>query len=243
MKLRSILIDALLGVAIGLVLGFLILNSNQIQDDFINLDRPYVAKLTNFEGNSGGTGFYVKAPSGKTYVLTNAHVCGLADKQKQIVVNSTKDVYVKKVIEIYKEHDLCLIEAPEGAKGLTVASSVRDGENVSAIGHPLLQPYTQLRAQISGELDITILVGFDIPCAGTGFRKEDLDGFAKAIYGNYACLRTLPSVALNAEVLPGNSGSPVVNKYGQVVAVVYAGGSGRGYAVGLNYIKAFLENR
>lgn len=243
-RLASYAIDIALACAVIFSVGYLVLNSNQIQDDLINTDRPYVTRITNLEGNSGGTGFLVKAPSGNVYVLTNGHVCGLSKNGGPVFLRTSNgDVFVKKVLAVYSNHDLCLVESPEGSSGLTVAKSVRDGENVSIIGHPLLQPYTQLRAQISGELDITVFVGLDVPCEGTGYEKIPLDPFLSFITGGgtYACIRTLNAFALNANVLPGNSGSPVVNKYGEVVAVVYAGGEGRGYAVPLQEVKDFLR--
>ena len=121
--------------------AFIIYNTDQIKDDLLNSNRKYVTKLTNIEQTHGGTGFYIQTPSGRVMTLTNGHVCRLA-MNGALVSSTESDVDVLYVDSQYEDNDLCLLNAPVGVKGLKLASSVRDLENVYVIGHPLLEPKT-----------------------------------------------------------------------------------------------------
>ena len=79
-----------------------------------------VVKLTKtYNGKRGGTGFQVKAPSGKQYTLTNAHICAAGNK---LIAHTQygKKVEVK-VIEIYKKHDLCIMDPVKEVRPLKIA--------------------------------------------------------------------------------------------------------------------------
>lgn len=56
-----------------------------------------------------GTGFHVKAKSGKTYILTNFHVCFLADKNGYMNALTDKTFQRVKVIRRSNFTDLCLL--------------------------------------------------------------------------------------------------------------------------------------
>jgi S1-C subfamily serine protease len=228
--------------------AFLVYSTDQIKVDFINGKRPLVMRLTGLDPNRGGTGFYVQAPSGKVFTLTNGHVCGLAVDGK-VYARGEEDTYVQEVIEIYKEHDLCILTAPSHVSGIKIASSVRESEDIFVIGHPLLEPKTLVRGEISGVLMTNVLVNVNGKCDGDTYRKvlpesEDLSAIIEGV--EYYCVRSLNSNVISANILPGNSGSPVLNAYGHLVGVVFAGrndGPGRGYIVPLEDIKKFLEGK
>lgn len=85
------------------------------------------------------TGFEMKAPSGKIYTITNAHVCGLANSKGIIMVEDklhSGRLLPKRVIEVYKADDLCIVDGLEGYEGLTVGSEPTIGQSVIAIGYP-----------------------------------------------------------------------------------------------------------
>src|SRR4051812_5184394 len=142
-----------LALALAGVLGMF--SAEQLKDNFLNSRGPQVTKITNYVGNSGGTGFYVRAPSGKVFTLTNAHVCGLADKDGLVFARQDDEINVLKVQAIYPDHDLCLLDAPATARGLMVARKVSNGENIYILGHPLLEPKSLVKGQMAGELVIT----------------------------------------------------------------------------------------
>ncbi len=236
-------------VALSIVCSaaFLVFSSEQIKDDSLNYRKPQVVMLTNREGDHGGTGFYVTAPSGTVYTLTNQHVCGIAENGL-IYSRNGNDINVLSVLAVYPEHDLCLLTTPYGVSGFKVAKSVRDGQNIYILGHPLLMPKSLTKGQISGGLSIDVMQGYNVPCEGKGFKKipsDPNDLMAALLNIQYACVRSLYSIAVTANILPGNSGSPVLNSYGRVVGVAFAGtpGSGRGFIVPLDEVQNFLAGK
>lgn len=222
--------------------------SEQLKDNFINSKRPLVTKIMGLSRRSGGTGFYVEAPSGKIYTLTNGHVCGLNTDGKVISDDGTQ-VSTLEIIEVYADNDLCLLTAPDYVtSGLAIAGSVKDGEDIYVLGHPLLEPKTLTKGQISGSLLIDVFQGYDVPCEGKTYTKRPIDaGDFMARFGgaSYMCIRTTMSDIVTANILPGNSGSPVLDAYGHVVGVAFAGAEGthRGFIVPLEDVKAFLRGR
>ena len=67
----------------------------------------------------------------------------------------------------------------------------------------------------------------------------------QAIYGiEFACIRKYRSYSTTAVAYPGNSGSPVVNRYGNVIGVLFAGSSQQerdNYVVPLAELKRVLN--
>ena len=88
------------------------------------------------ESGGGGTAFSITAPSGKTYFVTNDHIC-VESKNGLVQLKSEdgKTVWVK-IIDRSLTNDLCLLESLASVRGLSIASKVFVGEQVVAIGHP-----------------------------------------------------------------------------------------------------------
>lgn len=218
---------------------------DQREADFINEeagDRVVLISDPKQE-RGGGTGFFVNTPSGNTFILTNNHVCGLAVNDTLLIDGE----YSAQIIAHSPDHDLCLISNPLNFSGISVADDSRDGENIYIIGHPLLEPRALIQGQISGSLDVPIIMGYNKTCS----KKEetvqsDPDSMLAAFGIENLCVRHYDGQATTANILPGNSGSPVVNHSGQVVGVAFAGredGPGRGYIVPLSYIQSFLDDK
>lgn len=198
--------------------------------------------LKNEQGTSGGTGFHVKSLSGDVYIMTNAHVCQLSADGEFIFVQlkgSTR-VMKRKIVEVYAEHDLCLVQALPGVRGLSVASSVSKGESMRAVGHPLLK---SLRSSLGQYLDdVNIDVAVEI--FGTKESCNNLKGqFAVAMGFVPVCIKTYSAIETNIVAYPGSSGSPVINIWGNLVAVLFAGDGTTNYAylVPLSYVKDLLS--
>lgn len=193
----------------------------------------------------GGTGFHVKGKSGKTYIMTNSHVCDGVGKNGNIFIlteNSSLPVQ-RRIIENSVYTDLCLIEPIEGIEGLSLSSGVSTGDIVHSIGHPSLYPSTMNSGEIITETFITIPVSFDTENCNLPKNKIVK---ARTFFGEMEmCAISVRSYLTNIESLPGNSGSPVVNSYGNVVAVLFAGRNDNHWAilVSLKEIKTMLETR
>ena len=206
--------------------------------------------VTVYGKRGGGSGFFVKAPSGKVYILTNYHVCQLKDENNilQIKLPGQDRTIPKQVLEMYKTHDLCLVESIEGFSGLNVANNVKVGETVAIVGHPRLFPLVVSKSQVIGEQEISLYynkkLSMPIVFNPNSFSIDKL--LQLKIYsgrGDYV-LRTLKSTQLIGYSRGGSSGSPIVNFDGEVVAVLFAGiisDNMVSYGVPLRFIEEFLS--
>jgi serine protease Do len=181
--------------------------------------KPSVVYVTNALGSSGGTGFQIKSPKGDLYILTNRHVCGLANAKGEVTV-SQEDIrpIQRRVLEKYWEADLCLVEALPGIPPLEIADQGMQYDTpFYIVGHPSLDPLIVRE----GTLIKIGLVGLWYP-----------EGPAFVV----SYITDIPSY-------PGNSGSPIVDQDGRVVSVLYAGDNvqNNGIGVMLEQIKAFLQ--
>jgi S1-C subfamily serine protease len=194
----------------------------------------------------GGTGVHIKLPSGKTAILTNAHVCGIKDSNNQVMIYSDQleRPIPRKVIEVSDFTDLCLVEGIEGINGLSLGSDANPGDIVATIGHPLLMPNVMSRGEIVavGEAEV-----FDhlMPAEDDGSCKLKKNKMIKVdtIFGPMnACFIDLQAIYTTIPTFPGNSGSPAVNALGNVVGLVFAGSSEThwGILITLKDIKQFL---
>ncbi len=232
-------------VGAGALFGPALLNN--LHNFYVRVLSTRVVKITNAEGNSGATGFVVKGKSGEKYILTNGHVCALQNNGPLFAEQSGE----KFPIEVYKKYawnDLCAIKAhrPLGL-AVSIASGVLAGEQVWVVGHPLLEPYSVTTGEISGTVFIRIVVAQNTKiedCSGPTYTLIDTSQSLYHFFGiDSVCLRTLEANASTAPTLPGNSGSPVINLWGNVVAVEFAGNESgvRSYFVPLEDVKNFLR--
>jgi S1-C subfamily serine protease len=220
---------------------------NNVHNSYLRLLSNWTVKLTNQAGNSGATGFVVKGNSGETYIMTNAHVCGLAENG-MLSATYRGETFQVEVYKKYEFNDLCALRAhrPLGWP-VHIASSVALGESTWVIGHPLLEPRSVSIGELSGSVFVTVTVGVNLPpgqCDGPTYHRIDMMG---SFLGNFLsisdiCVRQLEAYASTMSIQPGNSGSPSVNVYGSVVAVAFAANESgtRSYFVPLVDLKDFL---
>lgn len=237
-------------IAIATTLSFTFTSSfDQLHSDYIvSRAGSQVVKLVAHDTVlSGGTGFVVKAPSGRRYTLTNGHVCALGRYGfVRAIVPGSSDTYSLAILAVSQETDLCLLDPVPGFDGIRIASSASIGENVSVVGHPLLDPLTFVRGRLTAEQTIDVLYGINVKeeqCQGDGYTFKDLSGTPAELFGiKTACLRTIKSVLTTLGIYPGNSGSPAVNKYGNLIGVVFAGNNttNYGYVIPLEQVVKFL---
>lgn len=195
----------------------------------------------------GGTGVHVKGPNGDTFILTNSHVCGIGKEQGYLEVDFGDGTKLARAIikdSIYT--DLCLVEPVPGIEGLSFGGTEGLGSTVFAIGHPLLEPLTLTKGELTGSSFVDVLDHFinsndpkDI-CSLPKNRKMMVNMF---FFMQEACLIHVEAYLSNVTILPGNSGSPLVNWRGQVIGLAFAGNSEShwGLFIPLKEIQIFLQ--
>jgi S1-C subfamily serine protease len=196
-----------------------------------------VVRLTNLAENSGGTGFALKAASGRTYIITNAHVCNIPGSYLY-----SRDVNGKRIrftrVKVSIVTDLCALSNPTNIEGLTVSGGVELGETVGILGHPKLQPLTLTLGEIVGYEQVAVLVRPG-PCKlERGMYKTE-----QTISGPLCTQLVRDAGLTNIPVRGGSSGSPVVNFFGNVVGVLFAGDElGWGVVISRKELVKFLRN-
>lgn len=222
-----------------LVLVIIVETVPKIHYSFVrNVVGDSVVMLTNNlpgsgQGYGGGTGFHITAESGTTVVVSNRHVCmsGKAQGFMYGAVRGKTEYFKLKILELYSEADLCVLEPIEGISPLKLGSKPEEGKSVWVIGHPNLQPRTVTKGEVQGFewMYITVgIVGFK------GFTEKDC-GYQNTklvnvslMFNGYPfkkiqmCVEKDMTTITTVPIYKGNSGSPVVDDFGNVVAVIFA---------------------
>lgn len=203
--------------------------------------------MITYVGNSngGGTGFQVKAPSGKEYILTNKHVCKIKNPMGYVDVYDTEgNKNTLKVLHEYKNHDLCLIEPHPDLRPISVASNIYRTERVYLIGHPRLIDLTFEKGYYRGDKVIRILE----KCQGEKKDKKKavnaLEEVLQLLLNR--CYERYTTHSFNLISYGGNSGSPIIDVYGNLVSVLFAGSPSFPnftYGVPLEEIHEFLSDK
>ena len=145
------------------------------------------AGVVRIEGTSGsGSGFIVDSDG---YILTNEHV--IEDQPRLTVVFDNGARLTARVIASDSTRDIALLKVTP-SRILTVlpfATSIREGEDVIALGYPL-------GGDLRGSMTIT-----------------------KGIVSAFRSMRGISHIQTDAAINPGNSGGPLLNLNGEVVGM------------------------
>ena len=168
-----------------------------VASDVVTRVRPSVLKITGDAVSCGrrveGTGF-VYAPE---RVMTNAPVVAGVERP---MVEVDGDLVESRVVLYDPARDLAVLVVP-GLVAPPLAFQpklAQSGDGAIVVGYPQDGPVRPVAARISGSQDAR---GFDI-------------------YGEQTVTREI--YALRGEVLPGNSGGPLLDLQGRVYGVVFA---------------------
>ena len=157
-------------------------------------------QLVKTQGDSSGSGFFITTDG---YIITNNHVVGGA-VTIDVFIGEERNSYKAKIIGTSECDDIAVlkIDLPIGGAFYFEFDESNPvlGEEIIAIGFP------------RGDEQITYLNGI--------VSKEKAEGSNQWSSIDYAFEHT-------AEILPGSSGGPIINEFGKVVGVAYAGNSDR----------------
>lgn len=163
---------------------------------------------------SGGTGFHVKSPSGKFYILTNAHIC-IGHSVMNIAYNRSK--WRSRVLQISRKYDLCLMD-PVFDEGISRFSEPTSFLPHFAAGYGAMSPVTVGIGTLVNEIYVYMRLHIALPT-----QRFLLDGYTFAIVG-------------------GHSGSPVFNIFGELTGVVNGLNGMHSFAVPIDHVEEFLSN-
>jgi S1-C subfamily serine protease len=182
----------------------------------IRAARPSIVRVTGYACGLGveGSGWIV----GPGLVVTNAHVVAGVDRPS--VDRRDRHSYDARVVSFDAHNDVAILRVP-GLTGrpLRLADPQR-GEPAALLGFPENGPYRATPVRMGR-------------AAKLGSRDA---------YGRLELGRTV--VALRGGVEPGNSGGPVVNRGGRVIATIFGArrGSDDGYAVPNDQVRSAVAN-
>ncbi len=211
------------------IISFMILFGNFIAPQLHNSYLRYevgesAVKVLVAEG-SGGSGFAIKSASGQHFIATNKHVCDAATNSWVKIQSNDKKIDAwKKVIYIDKKADICLVEGDARLAPLKLASQPEQGELHYIVGYPGLRPLTVSTGEFVGFDTVQVADESAVKknqCYGEIYTLSPMEQF---FYGReWICIKTYRSYSSSAVAYGGNSGSPVVNKYGNVIGILFAG--------------------
>ncbi len=256
MTLNRYKLAAAITIAICLGLYAKSLEPRGSQKLFIDVGENTVFVLNPDFDQSGGTGFVVKAPSGKTFIMTNAHICNMTERPYVLIRQGNNDTRAY-ILAISRDADLCIVANPGiGGGGLSVSSRsrARFGDAMNIIGHPYLNPLT-LRSGFLNAVGVAHVSYCRIQASDGVVARRNPDDFyvrptllpiraptaSEPSPTRQDCEKALFSYYTDAESAPGNSGSPVTDDSGEVVGVLFAGnGRGVSLVVPLEEVRIFL---
>lgn len=195
-----------------------------------NIAEKSVVQIYGQEGT--GSGSHVRLETGEVVILTNKHICQMTGP---LMVKSEDQPLpiARKIIKISDKHDLCAIEAIPGEEAIHIGSAPKIGDELYVLGHPR-----------GDALNVSVGEYFDNKEIDMS-EEPQADGTCAEGKPVIFCVYKRNTIQFSNPSYPGNSGSPIVNKYGNLVGVLFAGDrsvENMGFGVPLTYVSEFLNS-
>ncbi len=240
MKVKTILAKALKTGVLALAIASISLSAPYAHKKFIrNIAEESVVQIFGQEGS--GTGSHVQLEDGRVVILTNRHIC---DMKGPLMVKAEGEPLKieRKIIKISSKHDLCVIEGIPGRTGIKIGDAPEFGDELYTLGHPRGDALNVSKGEYFDDKEIEM--GEEVKSDGS-CEEGKLKSVETWLGVMEYCSVLKNTIQVSTPTYPGNSGSPIVNKYGNLVAVIFAGNQqveNNGYAVPLSYVTEFLSS-
>jgi len=225
-------------VALSAILVKIPLNEEHV---FRILSKATV-KLTDERGSPVGTGFYYLGSNGTVLTLSAAHVC--ENERVMLGFKDRKKIGKFEVVRKDEEADLCLLHSDAAQDkihtSLVLARTYKYHDTVFSSGYHFGRHLNPEKGRIIKHELSTIM---RMPEAGTASCPAGFTLTFSFVSGIF-CQKSIYTLATTIRAYPGDSGSAVVNRWGNVVGVVIVTSKGTDYAgiVPLENVRSFLAN-
>lgn len=162
--------------------------------------------------NAHGTGFLAKAKSGKKVIITNAHVC--RKYGTEATIRNDYEFFRSEILYQNGRTDICILDGSQSKiEPVTIAfKPLLINDLVYSLGFPL-----NLRIMLSeGIFSNVILDYMNEPFDGQSYCDVVLTRNNQAF-----CSVTRFYLLSTMHIMPGQSGSPIFNQNGELVAMAF----------------------
>jgi S1-C subfamily serine protease len=185
-------------------------------------------RITNMAKNSGGSGVILSSGYNESVILTNRHVCKLAENGGYVLREDKE--YMIAAIKPATSHDMCEVKVNANLEVNTKVASnpPRKYSDATISGHPLLYPHVLTKGSFSGHIEIQIMVDVR-ECTDKELQKirknKDFGKFMMCMMFGMPVIETYDSQLVSATILPGSSGSAVFDENGEIAGLAFASSS------------------